>query len=426
MSSFFNQFKSPLIATVVISLIVGGLSGLIFGTLAVTWIPQTESLLSNVIKKTVVSQKEPAENGPLAVFDEDAATIKVVKRAAPAVVSIIVTKDVSKYVSVSPFPFDNDFFKQFGLPFEFKIEPAPSQPKSQKPNKQQVGGGSGFAIRSDGLILTNKHVMADSEAEYTVVTNNGQQYSAKVLAADPFLDIALVKIEAKDLPVLTLGDSSKLQIGQTVIAIGNTLGQYRNTVTKGVVSGINRRVVAGTGRGANEVIEEAIQTDAAINPGNSGGPLLNISGEVIGINTAISLEGQLIGFAIPINQVKRVVESVEKYGRVVRPWLGIRYLIINKEIADKNQLPVDYGALILRGATQTELAVVPGSPADKAGLMENDIILEANGAKIDEEHSLAVLIGKFKVGDELTLKILRQGENKEIKVKLEELKSGNG
>lgn len=427
MSTIFQNFKYPLIITAVVSLIIGGLSGAVFSLVAFNLMPETGPFLGGIIKKNVINQigDKKEEGGAISAgnLDENALTVKVVKKASPAVVSILVTKDVSEYYNQTGplFPFDNDFFKEFGLPFEFKIEPAP-QPKSQQPNKQQVGGGSGFIIRSDGLILTNKHVVSDNEAEYTVVLNNGKQYPAKVLATDPILDVALVKIEAKDLPTLTLADSNQLQIGQTVIAIGNALGQYRNTVTKGVVSGINRRVVAGTGAGNSEVIEEAVQTDAAINPGNSGGPLLNLQGEVVGINTAVSREGQLVGFAIPINQAKRMIESVQKYGRVVRPWLGVRYIIFNKEIAEKNKLSVDYGALLVHGQTQIELAVVSGSPADKAGLVENDIILEADGVKIDEEHSLAVIIGKRQIGETIKLKVLRKGETKTVEVRLEEMK----
>ncbi|KKS93059.1 MAG: protease Do, partial [Parcubacteria group bacterium GW2011_GWE2_43_12] len=177
---------------------------------------------------------------------------------------------------------------------------------------------------------------------------------------------ALVQIQDKNLPAVRLGDSDSVQIGQTVIAIGNALGEYRNTVTKGVISGIGRNVVAGDNRGSSEQLEGVFQTDAAINPGNSGGPLVNLQGEVIGINTAINSQGQLIGFAIPANEAKRMIDSYEKYGRIVRPYLGIRYVLVTPELAKANKLEVDYGALLIKGQTTTDLAVVPGSPADKA------------------------------------------------------------
>jgi serine protease Do len=369
-------------------------------------------------------QKGKQEEQPSS-FSEEELTIQAVKKISPAVVSIVISKQLAQIRNLTGpnvFPFD-DFF-DFDFPF-LKIQPSQPQPKNERPpkiEKQKVGGGTGFIISSDGLILTNKHVIADPEAEYTVITSDNKQYQAKILALDPFVDIGVLKIEAKDLPVATLGDSDKIQIGQTVIAIGNTLSEYRNTVTKGVISGINRRVIAGGGSIGSEVIEEAIQTDAAINPGNSGGPLVDLSGRVVGINTAISREGQLVGFAIPINVAKPIIESVKKYGRIIRPWLGVRYILINREIAEENSLPVDYGALIVRGEKKTELAVIPGSPADKAGLEENDIILEVDGIKVDEDNPLAQLIQKHKPGDKIKLKVLHKGKEKIMEVELGELK----
>lgn len=172
----------------------------------------------------------------------------------------------------------------------------------------------------------------------------------------------------------------------------------------------------------SEQLVNVIQTDASINLGNSGGPLLNIAGQVIGINTAMAQGAQNIGFAIPINEVKNTIDSVKKFGKIIRPWLGVRYVIINKAISQANKLAVDYGAIIIRGQNQTDLAVIPGSPADKIGLVENDIILEINGQKITEENPLANLVAKFKPGDEITLRVVHQGKEKIIKVKLEEMK----
>ena len=219
-----------------------------------------------------------------------------------------------------------------------------------------------------------------------------------------------------------MGDSADLKVGQSVIAIGNALGEFRNTVSTGVISGLARSVTAGGAGIGSEQLLNVIQTDASINPGNSGGPLLNIAGQVIGINTAMAQGAQNIGFAIPINEVKNTIDSVKKNGKIVRPWLGVRYVIINKAIADANKLSVDYGAIIVRGQNQTDLAVIPGSPADKAGLVENDIILESNGQKITEANPLANLVAKLKPGDEITLKVLHQSKEKTIKVRLEEMK----
>ncbi len=351
---------------------------------------------------------------------EDSATVEAVKKVSPAVVSIIISKDLSKlYYSTGPNIFSFPDFFEFPFGFGFGN---PSLRGNVEGGKQEIGGGTGFVISGDGLVVTNKHVASDSEADYTVMMNDDKKYDAKIVATDPFLDIAVLKIEATDLPTVELGDSNKIDLGQTVIAIGNSLGEYRNTVTKGVISGMGRRVVAGDMRGGSEVIEEAIQTDAAINPGNSGGPLINLAGQVIGINTAMNQDGQLIGFAIPINAAKQAIESVKKYGKIVRPWLGVRYVILNKEIAKANKIGVDYGALIVRGKDETQLAVVPGSPADKAGLVENDIILELNGQKIDEEHPLAKLVSALRPDEEITLKIWHKGEEKTVKAILGEYK----
>ncbi len=348
---------------------------------------------------------------------EDSAAVDVVTRATESVVSIVVRADLSKlYNRTGPFffgsPFD-DFW--FGTPF--------SQPIAPPTGKQKVGAGSGFIITADGLIVTNRHVVSEADADYTVVMSDGKQYEAKVLARDTVNDIAIIKIEADNLPVLDLGDSDKIKIGQTVIAIGNSLGQFSNTVTKGVISGINRQITAGDGSGATEAIDEAIQTDAAINPGNSGGPLLDLFGKVVGVNTAVSSQGQLIGFAIPVNSVKSVIESVQKYGRIVRTFLGVRYVLLTAEMAKANDISgISHGALVLRGEQRGELAVTPGSPADKAGLVENDIILEVNGEAVTVERSLARLLNKYKPGDKVKLKVYHKGSAKELEVELVERK----
>jgi len=363
-------------------------------------------------------------------LQEESATTSAVKKVSPAVVSIIISKDLSKiYNSTGApmFPFDN-FFNNLGFPFNFFFnQDLPQQPQSNQPSapqgKQEIGGGTGFVIDSaKGLILTNRHVVDDTSADYTVLTNDGKKLSAKVVARDTVNDMALVQVEDKTLPSVILGDSDKVEIGETVIAIGNALGEYRNTVTKGVISGIGRNVVAGDNQGSSEQLEGVLQTDAAINPGNSGGPLINLVGQVIGINTAVSQQGQLIGFALPINEAKRMIDNFQKNGRIARPYLGIRYVDITPELAKVNQLPVDYGALIIRGQKVSALAVIPGSPADKAGLTENDIILEVNGTKLDQDHSLVKILANFNPGDTINLKVYQKGKIKNIQVKLEEMK----
>lgn len=425
-----KENKQLLIVVTLVSVVFGSVAGVVVGGVAPVYV--TPWWQANILGRQTGQGPliQRPINGKLITLEEESATINSVDKVSRAVVSIIISKDISKVSNRSGsniFPFE-DFF-EFGFPgfrFEAPRFEAPrgetSQP--QESNKQEVGGGTGFFISKDGLILTNKHVVIDEEAEYSVLTNDGKRYDAKVLARDPFNDIAVVKIDIKEpVEVPELGDSDSLKMGQTVIAIGNSLGEYRNTVTKGVVSGLGRRVTAGDNFGRSEVLEEVIQTDAAINPGNSGGPLINLAGQVIGVNTAVNLQGQLIGFAIPINQAKQVIESVRNFGRIIRPFLGVRYALITETLAKKNNLTVDYGALIVRG-DQGELAVTPGSPADKAGLAENDIILEFNGQKIDLEHPLAKLISRFKPGDSVELKVLSKGVEKKVQVKLEEFKEG--
>ncbi|MFH1183243.1 MAG: trypsin-like peptidase domain-containing protein, partial [Candidatus Moraniibacteriota bacterium] len=294
--------------------------------------------------------------------------------------------------------------------------------------KQEIGGGTGFVVTGDGLIVTNKHVVADTTAEYTVLTNDGREYSAKVLGRDRTNDVAVIKVDpnnpskgkgASQMATLPLGDSGQLKIGQTVIAIGNALGEFTNTVSKGIVSGLRRNIVAG-GFTGSEQLDQLIQTDAAINEGNSGGPLLNLKGEVVGINVAIAQGAQNIGFALPINTVKNTVESVQRSGKIVQPYLGVRYVVVSPVLKQQNNLPFDYGVLVARGQNPGDLAVMPGSPADKAGIVENDIILEVNGAKIEESNSLAKMVSGFQVGQEITLKVWSKGDTKTVKAALQE------
>ncbi len=343
--------------------------------------------------------------------DYEQAIIKAVEGASPAVVSIIISKDVPIIEQCPYNPFSDlpeEFQQFFGGSMQFY---APCQKGTQK---QEIGGGSGFIVTSDGLIVTNKHVVSDAEASYTVFTNDGKKYDAKVLAKHPNLDLAIVKINASGLETVKLGNSSGLKLGQTTIAIGNALGEFRNTVSIGVISGLSRSVTAYGGSQGSEQLNDLIQTDAAINSGNSGGPLLNLKGEVIGINVAMVSGAQSIGFAVPIDQVKKSIESAKTSGKISVPFLGVRYFIINEEVAKKEKLSVDYGILI-RG-DQDGPAVVKNSPAEKAGLEAEDIILEFNGEKITQDNSLGTLIQKYNVGDKITLKILRV--NKELNVEI--------
>ena len=242
------------------------------------------------------------------------------------------------------------------------------------------------------------------------------------MAKDSLIDIAILKIDGKNLPYLELGDSSQIELGETVVAIGNPLGEFEDTLSAGIISGLSRKITAYGGLPMRATsLRGLIQTDAAINPGNSGGPLVNIEGKPIGINTAMVMGAQNIGFAIPINYARKTLEEVLKYGKIQRPFLGIRYFVLNKEISQANKLPVDYGALIVR-ENLGEKAIVKNSAADKAGLKEYDIILELNGEKINEENPLTDILQKYKIGEEISLKILREGKEMNAKLKLEEKK----
>ena len=252
--------EAKMISTVILLSFLFGLAGSVVGL----W------FFPSISKKSAGSPVSEVKNVSV---NEDSGVVEVVKKASPAVVSIVISKDLNKLpgYSSSPFDFGPFFFDPF---FQFRN---PSDQEA-RPNVQEIGQGSGFIISSDGLIATNKHVVADTDATYTVLTQDGRKYEAQVLSRDPVNDLALVKIEAENLPTLILGDSSKLEIGQKVIAIGNSLGQYHNTVTTGVVSGIGRTITASGSNIRTEQLEGVIQTDAAINPGNSGGPLLDIGG----------------------------------------------------------------------------------------------------------------------------------------------------
>lgn len=347
----------------------------------------------------------------------EAQIVSVVERANASVVSIIITKNlpiIEQY-------FENPF-EEFGieLPFGFGIP----QFRQRGVEKQEVGGGSGFIISSDGLIVTNRHVVQDEDADYTVLLNDGSRLAAKVIARDPGLDLAVLKInpmpvgrQGTGLTPLQFGDSDAVKLGSTAIAIGNALGEFRNTVSVGVISGLARTISASEGTRA-QLLQNVIQTDAAINRGNSGGPLLNLRGEVIGVNTAVVLGAQNIGFTIPINQVKPAIEQVRRTGKITIAFLGVRYVVLTPQLKESNNLPVGYGALV--GAGQNEPAVVKDSPAAKAGIRAGDIILEFSNEKITQDNHLATIIRKYKPGDNVALKVRRGDETITIRVTLSE------
>ncbi|MCE9586631.1 trypsin-like peptidase domain-containing protein [Candidatus Uhrbacteria bacterium] len=302
--------------------------------------------------------------------DEEESVADLVERVMPSVVSIDVLSKEGED------PFGDRWVNERG--------------------REQIAGGSGFFVSSDGLIVTNRHVLDGKDVEYEVVTSDGRAYPAQVLAIDSVLDLAVLKVEGTGFPALQLGDSDTVRPGQSVIAIGNTLAEFQNSVTMGIVSGVNRRLWAGEDEATAEILEEAIQTDAPINLGNSGGPLIDLDGRVIGVNTAVG-EAQSLGFALPSNAVRRAVDSVRQFGRIVRPWIGIRYDM------------EDGGARVAEG-TRQEPGIIAGSPADKAGLKPGDLIVSFERDALDADHPLAGRMAKYNPGDVVTLEVERGGE----------------
>ncbi|MBR2543241.1 trypsin-like peptidase domain-containing protein [Candidatus Saccharibacteria bacterium] len=279
--------------------------------------------------------------------------------------------------------------------------------------------GTGIIVTSDGYILTNKHVINDANKVYVVLDDGTIYEEVETVATDPLNDVAFLRIkDVSDLPAVTLGDSKTITVGQQVIAIGNALGEYQNTVTSGIVSGTGRSVTASDSTGYNtETLTDMIQTDAAINSGNSGGPLVNAAGEVIGINTAVSTSAENMGFAIPISSVKGMLKQLVKNGSAERTYLGVYSVDITPEIAKAYELPVSSGAYLYSSSTYS--AIIKNSPAAKAGLLDKDIVTAVNGVKVGAAGSLANLVSEYEPGDTVQLTVYRNGGETAVNVTLE-------
>ncbi len=384
-------------------------------------------------------------------YVEESQAIDATKLAGKSVVSIVASQDLKVYYR-QPYPFysTNDpffdrFFNEFSGPSE-RVSPSDRQGNQQEDQRgdgkdyeiqrKKIGGGSGFIISSDGLVLTNRHVVSEQNVQYTIITNDGVEFDGEVVSVDPFSDIAVLQMvqkgelskkkedrtALKDLQVIEFGDSSKLEVGQKVLAIGYALGEYENTVTEGIISAKGRQITADDLSRGPETLSGLLQTDAAINPGNSGGPLVNLAGQVVGINVAIDATGSSIGFAIPINDVKPALESIKKNGRIVRATLGVRHILLNKSKAQELKIAVNHGALLVGDESKGEFAVIPGSPADKAGLKIKDVILSVDGKDISSVYTLQDAIKVKQPGEEVKLRVWRSGETIEVKVKLGEAK----
>lgn len=367
---------------ILVSLIGGALSDRIFGyKLLDKWFPRKTNNQEQAVDYKLVK--------------EESVVIEVVEKVSPSVVTV----GIKRKNIVDPFKNFLDPFDFFGSPNNLK-----------EPEEIEQDIGSGFIISEDGLIVTNKHVVGDLEGEYKVITKDDQEYQVEKIYRDPGIDLAILKIDAKDLEPAKLGDSDQLKVGQYVIAIGTALGEFRNTVTTGVISGLGRGLAVGDPfQGYTEELENVIQTDAAINPGNSGGPLLNSAGQVIGVNVAVTQGAENIGFAIPINVVSEALDNFNKTGKFERPFLGVRYKMIAKDLALLNDVPE--GAYIVD--------IIPDSPAEKAGLQKSDIITKIDNKKIKESNGLAKIIQTKKIGDKVDLEVWRDGEDLEMQAILE-------
>jgi len=328
-------------------------------------------------------QKQGTEK--VKIVSEESVVIDIVEKVSSSVVTVGIEQRV---IDIDPF----DIFRR---------------PQSMR-REQDIG--SGFIISADGMVVTNKHVV-DTSGKYKVITHDGKKYDATNIYRDPLNDVAIVKIQASGLKPVEMGDSAGVKVGQLVVAVGTPLGEFRGSVTKGIVSGLGRGITAGSPfEGFVERLDNVIQTDAAINPGNSGGPLVNSSGQVIGINTAVASGAENIGFAIPINVVKDALSNFNQTGGFVRPYLGVAYRMIDRDLAILNELPE--GAYVQQ--------VVEESAAEKAGVLTGDILTKIDGQKLlASAGGLAAVINKKKVGDTIMITIWRDDKTLDLKATLE-------
>ena len=355
------------------------------------FLPKIPSLLPAGIKSQIEKQEK------VKIVTEESVVIDAVKKVGPSVVTIVEETTVR---SLRQFNFGP--FSVFGIP---------------DPGEQQARNiGSGFIVSKEGLIITNKHVVSDQEARYQIITSNDKKYQAQKIYRDPLNDVAIIKIDPSEnagnsLKPVEIGDSGRLQVGQFVIAIGTALGEFKNTVTTGVISGLGRGITAGDEfQGYVERLDNVIQTSAAIIPGNSGGPLLNSSAQVIGVNTAVASGGQNIGFALPINVIKDSLKNFNENGQFNRPYLGVEYKMISRDLAILNDVPE--GAYVQN--------VISDSSADKAGIKSGDIITKIDGKKVEvQKNDLAKIISGKKIGDTLSVTLWRDGKTIDLKVILQ-------
>lgn len=431
MNKFLKQFKNIFsngifrillvsIATVIVTLLIIILFAWyyrekIFNYISRNYIPQQQVINTDILPLSIENEQENISQAPITDEKVASTVVDAVKKAKPAVVSIVVSKQIPKYSVTYK---EQSILDGNGNPISgLSITSPVYTPNGTE--KKQLGSGSGFLISSDGLVVTNRHVVERTDVDYTILLNNGKEYTATVLARDSVLDIAIIKIIASNLPYLEFGDSDQLEVGESVIAIGNALGEFKNTVSVGVVSGLSRSITAGDSLGQSEKLDKVIQTDAAINPGNSGGPLLNLEGRVVGINVAIAQGSSSVGFSLPINSVKTVIDQVKKTGKISRPYVGVRYVNVTEDIKAKYNLLVDHGILVQRGVSSADVAIVPGSPAEKAGIQEGDVILSVNGTLLNKDNDFISIIRSKNIGETIKLRVLSMGVERTVSLKLE-------
>lgn len=387
-----NSSLKPFLLGLSISLLV--IISFLFGAMAdrVFVIKPLDYLLKRTSQVTSDFQPSEKNNSLLGEFINSGESLSVADVAEVASESVVTVSIKTQQRIIDP-------FSSFG-PFGFNF----GQESIQEIERDI---GSGFVVDKEGLVVTNRHVVSDASATYKIIDKNDQEYEVVDIYRDPLNDLAILKIENANLPSLALGDSDSLRVGEGVIAIGTALGEFRHTVTTGVISGLGRGITAGNGFSEFESLENVIQTDAAINPGNSGGPLINMSGEVIGVNVAVSAAAENVGFALPINVVKASIENFNNTGQFDRPFLGVSYMMISKEAAMFNEVPQG-------GYIQT---VVEGSAADEAGLRPGDIIVDVDGKSLKDE-SLASIINSKQIGDRVKIIFWREDEKREVTVVL--------
>ncbi len=372
-ASLYRRKAISVFLAVILLCSVFGFAG---GWLAV-WLNQRDRIGGS----SVIEEMVDSDGSTVATAEEELIS-KVADRVSPSVVSIVTSTST------------NSFYRM----------------------AQQQGAGTGIIISKDGYIMTNNHVVQDAQ-DVSVVLSDGTEYGdVTIVGSDPLNDIAFVKVDGVDnLPTAELGDSSKVRIGQRVVAIGNALGQFQNTVTSGIVSATGRPLVASSSSGEDsKSLTDLIQTDAAINSGNSGGPLVDLSGRVIGINTAVAADANGIGFAIPVNATLGVLKGVLENGKVSKAYLGVRYVDVTPAIAASEKLSVKHGAYVLSGEGND--SVERNSPADKAGVRSEDIITKVNDSVVGQNGNMSSIIGQYRPGDTVTLTVQRG--DREIKLEV--------